>query len=665
MPYKSNLLNIESNNRIPSRIAEELRRFPPFSMMDEGTVLSLAERASVQVAIKGETLWKQGEVPSNDLLFLARGRVEYYWHNEASSELVDIRDVGDLLGLTALVENVAYQVSAQSTEDCLLYTIPWENVAPVIDGLDEARNYVRRHLFWLTRVGGAVPRDANTQISKADGVAGRVKGILQAHLDNAQMLVSRTMSKLKTCHPNDSVLEAATRMSHQDLESIIVINEAQHPVGIVTAHDIVTHVVAGDADPRLAVESIMSNPVITIAQNSSAVAATLTMMRHKVSHICVTADGSTQSPVLDVWSDRELMTRSSQHPSGLLRELGRVKTITRTKELSDEIEGFAGHYLNAGVSPTLVGQICAELYDQMLQRLLTLAKNDWVERGDNLPDVPWAWMSVGSDGRREQLLRTDMDNALVFASTGHPETDEANRSTFLRFTTRVVEMLVDCGISRCQGGVMASNPKWCRTDKEWQEELSLQYFNPDPETILRSLVLFDLRYVAGDPSLVPPLRKIVFDTVPKNKVIMTKLAELVVKQPPPLNFLGRFVVEKKGGREVELDLKSRGLAPLRDAARLLVMKYGLNTHYSTGSRWEHLGKAIPELSELATLAHESHEELLRRRVLNGIKRQDSGRHLDTSNLTKLDRARLANIFSVLRMVQSQIKLEFHLDSRMR
>ncbi len=652
-------------NRIPGRVADELKRFPPFSMLATDVVARLAGEASVQVAVKGEFIWQQGAVPEGNLLFLARGRVEYLWQRDGQSELVDVRDVGDLLGLTALVEGVPFQVSAFAVEDCLLYTLPWPRVSALLDDHDEARNYVLRHLFWVTRVGGTVIPAGAKPVATPDGVAGRAKGILQAHLDNAQLVVSRDPARLITHSPSDTISSVAETMVRHDLESVIVTDENGLPVGIVTATDLVRDVIVGGASGDIPVESIMSDPVICVSENSSAIAATLVMMQEKISHVCVTADGTSTSPALDVWSDKELMTRSGHHPAGLLREFGRAKSLARFRELCDEVERLAGVSLTSGLSSILVGQICAELYDELVQRLLSVAISELAADGDSLPDVSWAWMSIGSDGRREQILRTDMDNALVFASSGKTAEDELNRSRFLKLTSRVVEMMVECGISRCQGGVMASNPRWCRTDAEWQAELRLDNAFPAPDDILRALVLYDMRYVAGDESLVSPLRATIFDRVPRNPAIMAKLAELTVENAPPLNFLGRFVVEKKGGREIEFDLKARGLAPLRDAARLLVLKYGLSKRYSTGSRWEELRSHVPELAEIAPLARESYEELMRIRVLNGLRRGDSGRFLEPANLTKLDRARLANVFDVLSMVQQHIRTKFRIEQRLR
>ncbi len=273
-------------------------------------------------------------------------------------------------------------------------------------------------------------------------------------------------------------------------------------------------------------------------------------------------------------------------------------------------------------------------------------------------------MSVGSDGRREQVLRTDMDNAFIFASTGDADQDEAHRQVFLQLAEHVVSLLVECGFTRCQGGVMASNPRWCKSDTEWAAEIR-SYDSFDPEAMLRAIVLFDLRYVTGDEAICEKIRNAIFDAVEQSGQIQRRLAELIVEVPPPLNFRGKFMVEKKGGNAGEFDIKGRGLAPLRDAARAFALKYRLTRHYSTGGRFEHLKEAAPDLAETAGLAYEAYDFLLRLRIHTGLRRGDAGRFIDPSTLTKLERAQLSNVFDVLRMVQSAVRYEFRLEYRPR
>jgi CBS domain-containing protein len=645
---------MSQKNVIPERIAEALMRFPPFSMLPEKAVHDLASVATVWMVPTGETVWKQGEQPGDDVLFLARGRVEYIWNHEERSERVDVRDVGDVLGLSALVRNEPFRITAQALEDSLFYGMPWARVRVLLEQNDTARNYVRRHLFWAVRVGSPIEFSEPTESS----IAGRAKNILQAHLDGAQIVQPRAPERLLTCGPESSIQDAATLMSSKRVPSVLIVDEKRHPLGIVTSNTLVKYVIVDGHDKSGPVSRIMASPVFTIAPRSSATAATLLMLRERIGQVCVTEDGTPNSPALDVCTHKDLLAQSGHHPAGLLREIRFAKSPARFRELCDEIKTIAQSYLEAGISAIYLGQICAELYDELAQRLLALSAEELADEGVKLPRVSWAWMSVGSDGRREQILRTDMDNALVFGASPTPVEDEQARAIFVQLASRVIDKLAAAGFARCQGGVMALNPKWCRTTTEWITEIEALGSSTDGEALLRATVLYDLRYVAGERELCDQLRAKIQQTITAQPGLQRRLAELIIDTAPPLNFIGRFVVETLGIGNQELDLKSRGMAPLRDAARLFSLKHQLNRHYSTGGRWDELRRAVPGMRETAALAREAYDFLLRLRTLNGLRRGDSGRHLDPSTLTQLERAQLANVFDVVRTVQQIVQAEF-------
>jgi len=623
-------------------------------MLPKEEVQALAGAATVWMVPAGETVWKQGDNPGEDVLFLARGRVEYIWKHEDRSERVDARDVGDVLGLSALVRNEPFRVTAQAVEDSLLYSLPWARMRELLEQHDTARNYVRRHLFWAVRVGSPIEFSEPTESS----VAGRAKNILQAHLDGAQLVQPRPLDRLLTCSPSTSIQAAATLMSSKRVPSVLVVDAERRPLGIVTSNALVRHVIVDGLDKSSPVSQIMASPVFTISPRASATAATLLMLRERIGQVCITEDGTPDTKALDVCTHKDLLAQSGHHPAGLLREIRFAKSPARFRELCDEIQTIAQSYLEAGVSAIYLGQICAELYDELAQCLLSLSADELAEEGVKLPAVSWAWMSVGSDGRREQILRTDMDNAFVFGPSATPAEDEAARAIFIQLASRVIDKLAAAGFARCQGGVMALNPKWCRTTREWTAEIEALGAQTEGEVLLRATVLYDLRFVAGERDLCDLLREKIQRTVSTQIGLQWRLASLIVDNVPPLNFIGRFVVETLGVGNQELDLKSRGMAPLRDAARLLTLKYNLTRHYSTGGRWDELRRSVPTLHETATLAREGYDFLLRLRTLNGLRRGDSGRHLDPSTLTKLERAQLANVFDVVRTVQQAVQREF-------
>ena len=317
--------------------------------------------------------------------------------------------------------------------------------------------------------------------------------------------------------------------------------------------------------------------------------------------------------------------------------------------------------MEAGISAIFLGQICAELYDEIVQRLVTLETAALKGLGRSVPEVHWAWLSVGSDGRREQILRTDMDNAIVFGEEATPETTSETRRYFVELAERVIARLVECGFSRCQGGVMACNPKWCRTETEWTAEIRAVDSDSTSDQLLRGLVIFDLRFVCGDKSLAERLREVIFSHAGANERLLQVMASHVVETPPPLNFFGNLIVETRGDREGEFDIKARGMAPIRDAARLLALKHGLKAHYSTGGRLDELAKFGGVFLETGRLASEGYEILLRIRTLTGLRRGDTGRFIDPAALSKSERGELANVFDVQRMVQTLVRNECHLS----
>ena len=650
---------MDESNLIPDRIATTLRQFPPFSMLPENAILDLAQEAKVRVLVAGEIVWAQGDPPADQLYVLVRGRVEYLITTDGQTERVAVRDEGDLLGLTPLLRARPARTTANVVEDTILYGLPWRKIERLLANHDDARHYVNRHLFWTTRLGGGTE---SMPAPVEDGVSGRAKNILQAHLAGGKVIQPRSLDRLLTCSPASPIGEVAKIMASRRVPSVLVVDAARHPLGIVTQSAIVKHVVAGDTPRTATAASIMASPVITVSALSSATAAILLMLRERIGQVCVTEDGTPETPALDVFTNKDLLAQSGHHPAGLLREFRHAKTIARLRELCDELEEITASYLDASVSAIFLGQICAELYDELIKRLLEMAIAELSAQGVTLPAVAWAWMSVGSDGRREQTLRTDMDNALVFEPGADSATDEAHRAIFLQLTSRVVETMVECGFSRCQGGVMASNPRWCQTSAEWLAEIEAIAASTEPESLFRGIVLYDLRFVAGDATVCRPLRHAVIESVRSNAWLQRRLAELVIETPPPLNFWGKFVVERKGDRAGEFDLKGRAIAPLRDAARLLALKHNQTRRYSTGGRWEDLRRNVPALADLAKISREAYDVVLTLRLNTAIARHDSGRFVDPSTMTKLQKARLAHAFDVVRLVQDHVRLAYRLES---
>jgi CBS domain-containing protein len=268
-------------------------------------------------------------------------------------------------------------------------------------------------------------------------------------------------------------------------------------------------------------------------------------------------------------------------------------------------------------------------------------------------------LALGSEGREEQLLRTDQDNAILYADTG--EESKAVVEFFQELGKRVVDVLVEAGFERCPGDVMASNPKWNQPLSEWKSYFTGWIREPENIAVMHTNIFFDFRPVYGDESLAADLKSHIFEQLKTERSFLSFMARNATQNPPPLSFFRNMVVERSGEHRDAFDIKARAMTPLADAARVLVYDLGINIYGSTAERWQKIAEADESLARLADEAAMAYEILMRIRALEGLNRGSSGRYVHIKELNKLERQTLRNTFSVVKDVQLMLTSRYRTD----
>jgi CBS domain-containing protein len=189
--------------------------------------------------------------------------------------------------------------------------------------------------------------------------------------------------------------------------------------------------------------------------------------------------------------------------------------------------------------------------------------------------VPWCWLAFGSEARREQTLRTDQDNGLVYADVA-PDEPDVVAAYFTRLARDAIAALVTIGFPPCPGGVMASNPRWCRSASAWAESFRTWIDHPSPAEVLEACIFFDLRPLAGDAAQAEPLRGIIRGGAPKSRVFLGLLARDVVNRRVPLTVFGNISVARSGRERGTVDVKAAGALQLVGAARVAALELALD-----------------------------------------------------------------------------------------
>ena len=631
-------------NTIPTRIADFLKDFPPFSLLDRQLLDQLAARVFVQYLEPGGVVFREGEQPPKQIYIVRQGAINLYKGQNESGQWVDSCDEGDVFGLRPLLAEEPYALTAIAQEESLVYILPF-------NGLEKTfLEHPRVMHFLLTNfAAGLASRLDKQPATEAD--ASRPLAELQS--------VARS-KKPVTCPPALSIREAATIMDKENVGSIIVVSEDQRPVGISTDKDFRRKVVTGRHAIDEPISGIMSSPVLTIRPEATIADVQIAMIKNRIHHLCITEDGTDRSPILGIISEHDLLVLQGNSPANLLREIKTCADGKALRQIRERAESILRSYIQQEVAIHFISTVMTEINDAIIVRSIELARTRLEEGGDIAPETPFCWLALGSEGRGEQLLRTDQDNALVFADVPPPNY-AAVKAYYLRLAGQVTELLCEVGFEYCPAGMMASNPDWCLSLSEWKEQFSKWIQAPDPKSVMLSTIFFDYRPVYGRQELAGALTEHIFSQVDRHALFLSLLAKNALQSPPPLSFFRNFVLERSGEHKDEFDIKKRAMMPLTDAARTLVLAGKVGRINNTFLRFEKMAELEPQNRELYEQAAEAYEILMRFRTLQGLRNQDSGRFFKPGQLSKMERLLLRNCFEPISRLQSLLTTRFQLN----
>jgi CBS domain-containing protein len=382
------------------------------------------------------------------------------------------------------------------------------------------------------------------------------------------------------------------------------------------------------------------------------------MTRRGIHHLGVVADGR----LTGVVSSHDLILLQGAHPVGLMREIDAQGTLEGLRAVAPRVLVVVKWLAEHGASAHDIGRIVAELNDRLVVRALSVVLAGLLAEG-HAPPLPYTWLAAGSEGRREQTLKTDQDNGLVYQD---PPRELATIATtfFSRLASGMHEALVALGFPPCEGGFMASNPHWCQPESVWRGYFASWMETPLPAPLLQASIFFDLRPVAGDEPPGRDLCQWVTDHSPSHTLFQRYLARVALERHVPLGFFGGFVVERAGMHKDQLDLKARGVFPMTQAMRVCALSLGVpetNTVDRLVAAGAHGLFTRGEVEDL----RDAYEVISRVRLNHQLACLDAGRpvdnFIDPNTLRKADRVLLKHAFKTLAWLQRWIEDRFQTE----
>ncbi len=614
----------------------------PFTFLPEEALGEVAAETSLVKYSQGTVLFIQDRSTVEYLYIFQEGAAERYFEKKGQQILKAILAEGDIFGgISILLNNGIAVRTLRTTEDTSFYILPRKRFVQLCKAHAAFSEY-------FTDTFGKRMLDRSYAAIVAQSMRPREAELQMFNLDISGIF-TRT---LVACEEGSSIRDAALEMSRKRCSSIFVKEKNGKVRGVVTDYDLRNKVIAAGLDTAAPVTAIMSAPLAVIPERATVFEALMEMMQKGVKHLAV------EDPVknvVGVVTSQDLLRTQGQSPMTLIKEIKEATSVSEIVDKHAKLPRLIQGLINSGAKADNVTRLITTLSDAILKKVveITLQESD-------PPPVKFVFMILGSEGRKEQTLKTDQDNAIIFENVPARQLKSV-RAYFLKLGEKICDRLDQAGYTFCNGGVMAKNPQWCLSLSEWQKKFKEWIYAPEPETLLHSSIFFDFRGGYGEMGLIDELRKYLFSSLSGWPGFFRHLTENAMHFKPPIGFFRNFVVESKGEHKDAFDIKM-AMMPIVDLARIYALKNRLD-ETNTLERLRLLYHAkVLNWSEYQDL-EQAYRFLLQLRFVRQItacidENRAPDNYVKPKKLSPIEQTMLKEIFKRIEKYQTKLEFDF-------
>lgn len=613
----------------------------PFDKMEPAHLLWMLERMQLGYYAKDELIISPEQGVVNRFWVIKQGTVhgeQKVAHAMDDDTWLELSE-GESFPLGALLANRPVASFYRAGADTFCYELPVADFQTLLGMSSPFRDFCTRRIANLLEHSKQVIQAQYTQ-----------SGAEQQSLTSPLSAIIRRAPI--TCSPDTSVRDVLAQMHELRVGSMVAIDEAGRPLGILTLPDVLERIALPQIDLSQPVIAVMTKNLTCLSPQALAHEAALMMAKQGFRHVLVVEN----ERLVGLVSEKDLFALQRVGLRQIGSSIRHAQQLTELQQAASDIRSMAHNMMAQGVAAEQLTQFISTFNDLLTARVVELECN-----ASGLNEGQICWIALGSEGRFEQTLNTDQDNALIFSVPEAMSADQV-REKLLPAAKRINDSLAACGFPLCKGKVMASNPQWCLSLDEWKRIFASWITNSSQEALLNSSIFFDFRALFGDNKLAEDLRDWLLNFVATNGLFLRQMAEVAMNFKPPLGVVRDFVV----GKENKLDLKLNGITPFVNGARVFGLATGV-THTSTLQRLRSsslkLKISAPEIEAwidsflfIQVLRMRHHDE----QKAKGVSDDDLDNLIDPEQLNELDRRILKEAFRQARKLQSRLALEYRL-----
>ncbi len=582
-----------------------IRTLHPFDTLEPSQLRPILDTVDILYFAKDETIIKEG----GDAAYyhiIAKGLVEEY----QGDTIVTRYFPKDSFDAPALINKVA-QSTFKASEETIIFGIDKEAFLALLKTNAAFESYYLQDI--AQKIKSLSGKDSSREMSSF-----LLRRVRESFLHEAISVAHDT-----------PIRDSVRVMNDRNLDALII--NFPDGKGIVTDKDLRRKVLVKDKPLTHPIGDIATKNLITIDPEDFLFNALLLMMEHSIKRIVVSDDGK----ITGILEQMDIISLFSNRSTLITMRIEKAATLDELKACSEEMIYVIESLLDKGVKVRHITKLLGELNNKLFKKTFALiAPKELVENS--------CLIVLGSEGRKEQVLKTDQDNALILKNGyTHPDLP----AIMERFT----QTLLGFGYPECPGKIMVNNPLWCRELKSFKEQLFAWTHTYSEEGMMNLAILFDAAFIHGDKELLEELKVHLASLVKNDMAFLSNFAKPALMFETPLSFLANFVTEKSAHKG-ELDIKKGAIFALVHGVRAIAMEKGIKAT-GTVDRIKAINNMGLINKEFASELIESFNFLLTLRLgaqLDKLKKaQKMDNYLNPNALSKLDRDLLRDVLKVV------------------
>ncbi|RUR27583.1 DUF294 nucleotidyltransferase-like domain-containing protein [Vreelandella nanhaiensis] len=502
---------------------------PPFTLLDDegrdhvrrGMDLAYFEPDTIilETGEKGEYVFlvHKGEVAEIDTtLPAASARIGHY-------------TAGDLFGAISLL-NGKSRYRFQAEQECLCYLMPSTLFTQLCRQYPPFEQFFRQTLAHKARL---------LTEKRAEG------GVTMAGFMLAK--VSECMRQPLLMDASISIANAVKKLNDSHADSLLV--ETQGRLGMVTKTDLLNGLVVKGYTQAALIDQVAHFSLVTVTPDQYLFEALVLMTRHKVTRVVV-MEQSTLKGVVELTDVLSYFSSRSYVVSLQVEQANDLETLAAASHRTPEL---VSALMAQGVKLRFAMDLLAALNGRIMNKA-------WEFTVDEQHHSQGCLMVMGSEGRGEQILKTDQDNGLILA-------DDAQWPEVAGDMQALTNTLITLGYPSCPGNIMVSNPQWVASVTEWKKSIARWADVRDGDSLMKLAIMLDAHSVAGNPRLLEGVREALFERCARDEILLSYLARTALRFSTPLTLFGSLKKPQHG-----IDIKKGGIFPIVHGVRTMALE---------------------------------------------------------------------------------------------